>query len=559
MGQNSSMPSPSRRSHKRVAVIAAVLCVAAGATVSLSAGSGAATHPAPLTREKLARLLISHGNDRFATLGAQRSLQLAAGQGQAHSPLIGDDQMGQARPASGRTTPLPRAGLANVRVNDPGEDTHQTDQTTQSETTLAVVGSNVAVGFNDSQQALLGFTDGIDLTGYAYSTDSGKTFTDGGTIPNPRSFVNLGDPWLASDRAGRMYYGTLTLGGDTGNLEIGVARSTDGGKTWSVPTFASPNNSELFYQGDKDAVTTGRDPKVASRDNVYATWDDTAVALDSGTGFNGLPVARSTDHGRTWSLHYADKIPLDLNGCSFTQYIGAQPIVDPSNGTLYVAAEKIAVKDPKCTGTVPPALSEVIFKSTDGGTTFGKSVTVAHVTAASPTGAIQLRPGQLIRTIEFPAVALRGNTVWVAWNDGSSGRSHIKLATSTDRGATWSTGSVTSGAGDEIQPAISADSSGLHIAYYQINAGKTIDTVVADSTDGGIHFTAHAVSSQSFPGVQTLPQFDPQIATGYMGDYIALLSRGKHQYFAWGDNRDRVVNFTHPAGRNDPDVFFARR
>ena len=150
-------------------------------------------------------------------------------------------------------------------------------------------GSNVAVGFNDSQQALLALTDGIDLTGYAYSTDSGKTFTDGGTIPNPRSFVNLGDPWLASDRAGRMYYGTLTLGGDTGNLEIGVARSTDGGKTWSVPTFASPNNSDLFYQGDKDAVATGRDPKVAARDNVYAAWDDTASALDGDTGFNGLP------------------------------------------------------------------------------------------------------------------------------------------------------------------------------------------------------------------------------------------------------------------------------
>ena len=43
----------------------------------------------------------------------------------------------------------------NVRVNDPSADTHQTDQTTQSETTIAVAGSHVAVGFNDSQQGLL--------------------------------------------------------------------------------------------------------------------------------------------------------------------------------------------------------------------------------------------------------------------------------------------------------------------------------------------------------------------------------------------------------------------
>jgi hypothetical protein len=59
--------------------------------------------------------------------------------------------------------------------------------------------------------------------------------------------------------------------------------------------------------------------------------------------------------------------------------------------------------------------------------------------------------------------------------------------------------------------------------------------------------------------VHTLPQFDPQIGFGYMGDYISLVSDGKHQYFAWGDNRDRVVNFTHPGGRHDPDVFFALR
>ena len=59
--------------------------------------------------------------------------------------------------------------------------------------------------------------------------------------------------------------------------------------------------------------------------------------------------------------------------------------------------------------------------------------------------------------------------------------------------------------------------------------------------------------------MRTVPQFDPQIAFGYMGDYIANVSDGTHLYLAWGDNRDRVTNFTHPSGRNDPDVFFAKR
>jgi hypothetical protein len=32
---------------------------------------------------------------------------------------------------------------------------------------------------------------------------------------------------------------------------------------------------------------------------------------------------------------------------------------------------------------------------------------------------------------------LAGNALYVAWNDGASGNSHIRLATSTDGGQTW--------------------------------------------------------------------------------------------------------------------------
>ncbi len=46
-------------------------------------------------------------------------------------------------------------------------------------------------------------------------------------------------------------------------------------------------------------------------------------------------MARSTDRGRTWSLRYADQIVNDLFSCSFAQYLGAQPLVDPAAGTLY--------------------------------------------------------------------------------------------------------------------------------------------------------------------------------------------------------------------------------
>jgi hypothetical protein len=56
-----------------------------------------------------------------------------------------------------------------------------------------------------------------------------------------------------------------------------------------------------------------------------------------------------------------------------------------------------------------------------------------------------------------------------------------------------------------------------------------------------------------------VPPFDPLVGFAYMGDYISLVSDGVRQYIAWGDNRERIVNFTHPQGRNDPNVYFARR
>ena len=67
------------------------------------------------------------------------------------------------------------------------------------------------------------------------------------------------------------------------------------------------------------------------------------------------------------------------------------------------------------------------------------------------------------------------------------------------------------------------------------------------------------MTTTSSRGTLTVPPSDPLLAIGYMGDYIANVSAGGHQYLTWGDNRDKVLNFLWPAGRNDPDVFFARR
>lgn len=491
----------------------------------------------------------------------------------------GNRQFGQDSTVADRTSPLagkepkgkvlpPAPGLGNVRVNDPGEDTHQPSQTTQSETTEAVAGNNVVVGFNDSQNTLLFFTPGTDLSGYAYSRNGGQTFIDGGVIPNPPgAVINLGDPWVASDAAGNMYYSTLIDDPFAGALEVGVAKSTNGGQNWTAPTALPPppSVSPFGYFADKPALTS-------SSSGLYDSWDDFTFNFDPATQtfqiLSGLPVAHSSDGGQTWSSVYASRVVLasfSFNGppdCSFHQYIGAQPFVGP-DGTVYDAALRFDVNDPTCVGA-PLTESEYIFASHNGGATFGPGVKISDVTSSTQGfGAFILGPGEWMRNLEFPTLAFMGGSLYAVWNDGGdgSGHSHIRLARSSDGGVTWTTSWVTSGSNDEAQPAISADASGLHILYYEIGSAgdgtSLLDVYVANSTDGST-FSTRRVTNQSFPGVQNIPNFDPIIAFAYMGDYIANVSDGTHQYFAWGDNRDIVTDFLYPQGRHDPDIFFSK-
>ena len=552
------------KDRRRVSVLAvatvAVTTVALTGAFTGALGIGSGGTGQALTRQQAAQRLLKTQASQVMTSPAQAALRMQATGSKDLSPgssPVGVSVRRQSGPATGGGAQLQPA-FSNVRVNDPSLDTHQPDQSTQSETAIAVAGSHVAVGYNDSQQTGLFLTAGSNLSGYSYSTDGGASFTDGGTIPNTPEFVNFGDPWLASTRAGDMYYSTLALDFFNGNLDVAVAKSTDGGKTFGTPVPVYRPPFSVFYSGDKPALATGRDPAVKARDNLYAAWDDFSFTFSPFRFFSGLPVASSTDGGATWHLAYAKRFNLtNVRGCSFKQFIGATPIVNRADGTLYVVAERLDVNDPKCKGA-PEQRSEWIFRSTDGGKTFGPGVRIAGVIEAVPDDLLFLGPGRYMRTLEFPAIALRGKAIYVAWNDGALGRSHIRLAKSADGGQTWRSSFVTTGALDEVQPALSADHSGVHLLYYQRNANNTLDVLVGNSR-GGAGFATKRVTTQSFPGTLTVPQFDPVIAFGYMGDYIANVSDGSHQYFAWGDNRNTVTDPLYPNGRSDPDVFFARQ
>jgi hypothetical protein len=547
---------------RKIASIVAVL--GAVGIFGLTAGSAGAPFPKP-TKQQIAQRILDHA----ILTGPARAYFAAQARGDQRVTSDAPTSRVQGRGTTTGNKPS-GGGLTNVRVNNPGEDTHETDQTTQSETSIAVSGSNVAVGFNDSQTTLFFLTPGSDLSGYAYSHDGGATFTDGGALPNNTPTINFGDPWLASS-SGTMYYSNLVDDPFVGLL-VGVATSSDGGQTWTVPTslpFPPQGPNSSFGGADKDALT-------ASGSKLYDSWDDITFTFDPNTGSflvtSGLTMASSSNGGQSWQAVYADQVPVfdSNNPCIFHQYIGAQPMVG-NDGTVYDFALRFDVNDPvpndqpPCANAQPQTESEVVALSHDGGATFSKPVAIANVgSSTGGFGAFQLGTGQFMRNLEFPTVAQQGGNVYVAWNNGASGQSHILFSKSSNGGASWSSpAAVTSGTNNEAQPAISGDASGLHVLYYEISPSgpgtSQLDAFVADSKNGGHSWSSTRVTSQSFPGVYTLPQFDPIIASAYMGDYIANVSDGTNQYFAWGDNRDIVTNFLWPQGRHDPDVFFARR
>ncbi|HEY7544808.1 MAG TPA: hypothetical protein VID27_07990, partial [Blastocatellia bacterium] len=122
------------------------------------------------------------------------------------------------------------ASSTNFRVNDPAMDEFGH---TQSESSVAVNGSNIVISFNDASE---------NGSGYAFSTNGGASFTHK-RIPAPTDGLTLGDGVVAFGPDGELYYATLALTDLTrtdgfGKSIIGVAKSTDNGATFSLPVDA---------------------------------------------------------------------------------------------------------------------------------------------------------------------------------------------------------------------------------------------------------------------------------------------------------------------------------
>ncbi|MEP6817517.1 MAG: sialidase family protein [Marmoricola sp.] len=196
-----------------------------------------------------------------------------------------------------------RLQISQTSVNNPGADA--TAQDTQSETSVAAIGSGVTVAYNDSAS----FNANNQFTGYARSGNNGLSFADRGALPaSPEG--DGGDPVLAADQSAGVVY-MATLGFTTGH-NIQVFKSTDGGVTFAAPVNGTPGFGVTGEFQDKNWTTVDNFAGTGQH-NVYLCW----TRFGAG-GQEEVRLTRSTDSGATFGPTLGTLVSTGGQGCFVT-------------------------------------------------------------------------------------------------------------------------------------------------------------------------------------------------------------------------------------------------
>src|SRR6266545_2420098 len=314
------------------------------------------------------------------------------------------------------------------------------------------------------------------------------------TSVEPDTFA-FGSTIVAAAQVGRYFNG--------GASDIGFATSTDAGLTWTSGVLPGLTNK---VGGVYDRTT---DPSVAydARHNVWLISSLPLLNTPSGPlGANDLILmSTSRDGGLTWSAPLAT--------ANRATGLGGQPVVQP-NGTVIVPAASAFEN------------AIIAFRSTDGGASWSRTVTVARVRDHAEAG--NLRSGPL-PSAEVDAAG----KVYVVWQDcrfrKRCASNDIVMSTSTD-GLAWSAIArvpidATASTVDHFIPGIAVDPGstgrlGLTYYFYANSAcGSSCQLQVGfvQSADGGATWTAPLMLADPFPVTWAADTSQGRM----VGDYIS--------------------------------------
>ncbi len=415
----------------------------------------------------------------------------------------------------------------------------------QSETFIAINPSRpkqLAAGSNEIFR--------LPMRGY-FSSDNGASW-GGVDLPLPDAIGTNGirfgsDPSLAFDSSGNLFYGYIVVFFGAGNgvngTGMAVARSTDGGKTYPQATFFGFNGGSDHFN-DKPMITTDTSAASRFRDNVYLAWDAASGGSASG---GGIRVARSSDHGKTFTVNRAD----DPSGPG--RSIGTTITTGPQ-GQVYLAWNDFAA-------------NAIVFNSSlDGGATWGTAHVLARKTAVFDLG---IPAESFRRALVYPACAAdisagahRGR-ISCAWMDlNAAGNSDILTSASDDGGATWTAPSPVAerlGNVDRFNHWLASDpvTGQVAVSFYDTRndtTGQRFMTDVYLSRGDGVSFGPSARVSDVSSNEHDCNGLFPCPSINYgnqQGDYEGVAAFGGTVHPIWTDSRRNQQQRSASCGRGN--------
>jgi len=437
--------------------------------------------------------------------------------------------------------PGPRPILVgpNIRLNDP-QAFVSTNLLGRSETTIAVgennhnlvAGWNDAAGFLRQPFVVVGPAPGIPgLSGYAFSSDGGVTWTDGDAptlFPATEAFpalgtsfsgdvVTRGDPWLAASNingADTFFYANLAVfkqrdsGNNTVDAGVSVHRGSFSGSSFSwndLRLLSAPNAPFDFY--DKEAVASRSDVVVVSVTNfigISAPGTTPATCQFAG-GFGQIEVWRSTDGGNTYQgpvIAQPDETNLTADPACLTGRLnsGSDPAIG-KGGNVFVAW----TRGPNfLNGSIVTPVSEDIVGASSS--SFGKSF-------SSPVLIRTIIPGRQNPPVgfnrnrynDFPRAAIDRATgrVFVAFQDAA-------IAGNAGIGGS---GTICLPAGGLPSPGAPCPAGQRRV---KVGGGADMDIYLTHSDDNGATWSTPVLITPT--GGDNKIQFWPVVTVGPQGD-----------------------------------------